>query len=117
MPRSVLIATYVAWPVGVVVLRLLTRARRRCLAATGVGVLVALVLATTATPADRTIPIGLIVGAGVAVALCLATARGLTFTWAQNETYWVYDGKIPLGDRLVEVLSLLAGVVGVIGLT
>lgn len=82
MPRSVLIATYVAWPVGVVVLRLLTRAR-------------------------------LIVGSGVAVALWLATARGLTFTWAQDETYWVYD----VGDRLVEVLSLLAGVVGVIGLT
>ncbi|RZU13505.1 hypothetical protein EV645_4347 [Kribbella rubisoli] len=116
MPRSVLIAAYVAWPLGAVVVRLLTRVRRRCLAAIGVGWIAALVLATTATPAERVIPIGLIVGSGIAATLCLATARGVTFTFAQDETYWVYDGKIPVGDRLVEVLSVLAGVVGVIGL-
>ena len=116
MPHSVVLGTYVAWPVGVVVLRLAMMVRRRCLAATGVGWLAALVVGTTATPASSGVPAGLIIGGGAAVGLCLATARGMTFTWAPDETYWVYEGKIPTGDRLVEVLSLLAAVVGVVGL-
>ena len=46
MPRTVLFATYVVWPAGVALLRVVAHARGRCLIFTGVGYLVALVIAT-----------------------------------------------------------------------
>jgi hypothetical protein len=116
VPRSVLIATYVAWPAGVVVLRLVARARGRCLFFSGVGYLVALVIGTTATPTSAGIPVGLFVGALVAVVTCLATGHGITFNIDPDTTYWEYDGKIPLGDRLVEILGVLVAVIGGIAL-
>ena len=116
MPRTVLIAAHVAWPTGILVLRLITRVRRRCLAAAGVGWLAAVVVATTAPPTSRALPVGLVLGAGIAIGGCFATARGVTFTWEQQQTYWAYDGKIPPGDRLVEVLTGLVGLIGVIAL-
>ncbi|MGW6196297.1 hypothetical protein ACWF0M_09125 [Kribbella sp. NPDC055110] len=51
MPRSVLLAAYVAWPAGAVLLRLVARARARCLIGTGLGYLVA-VLGVGALPLD-----------------------------------------------------------------
>ena len=116
MPRSVLVAAYVAWPAGAVLLRLVARARARCLIVTGLAILVALVLATTATPTTVAVPLGLFVGGVLAVIVCLATGRGVTFTVDQNTTYWEYDGKIPVGDRLVEILGALAAVLGVVAL-
>lgn len=107
---------HVAWPAAILLLRLITRVRRRRLAAAGIGWLAAVVVATTTTPTSRVLPIGLILGAGIALGGCLATARGVTFTWAQQQTYWAYDGKIPPGDRLVEVLTGLVGLIGVIAL-
>ncbi|GAA1602780.1 hypothetical protein GCM10009804_69070 [Kribbella hippodromi] len=97
-------------------MRLLTRIRPRCLVATGLGYLIALVLATTATPAARMIPVGLIVGAGVAVGGCLGTARGVVFTWDQQQTHGAYEGQIPVGDRLAEIWSAVIGVAGVLAL-
>ncbi|TDO59930.1 hypothetical protein EV651_108278 [Kribbella sp. VKM Ac-2571] len=116
MPRSVLLAAYVAWPAGVLVLRLVMRVRTRCLVVTGLGCLVALVLATTATPTTVAVPLGLFLGGVVAAGGCLATARGVTFTFDQNTTYWEYDGKIPVGDRLVEILGALAAILGIVAL-
>ena len=116
MPRSVLHAAYVAWPAAVVALRLLTHVRRRCLIVAGLGYVIALALATTATPASVAVPLGLFVGGLVAVGGCLATARGVTFTVDQDTTYWQYDGKIPVGDRLVEVLGALVAIVGLVAM-
>ncbi|WP_410788747.1 hypothetical protein [Kribbella sp. C-35] len=116
MPRSVLLAAYVARPAGAVVLRLVARTRARCLLGTGLGYLVALVLATTATPTTVAVPLGLFVGGVAAVIGCLATGRGVTFTFDQDTTYWEYDGKIPVGDRLVEILGALVAILGVVAL-
>ncbi|MGW5190482.1 hypothetical protein ACWEOO_14575 [Kribbella sp. NPDC004138] len=116
MPHSVLIAAYVGWPAGVVVLRLVMRVRTRCLVVTGLGVLAGLAIATTAMPARAAVPLGLLVGPVIAVGGCLATARGVTFTFDQDATYRKYAGTIPLGDRLVEALSALVAVVGAVAL-
>lgn len=116
MPRSVLIAAYVAWPAIAVLLRLVARARARCLIFSGVGYLVALVLATTATPAKVAVPLGLFVGGVLAVVVCLATGHGITLNIDQDTTYWEYDGKIPVGDRLVEILAAVVAILGVVAL-
>ncbi|MGZ0149513.1 hypothetical protein ACXJJ3_20785 [Kribbella sp. WER1] len=116
MPRIVLLAAYVAWPAGVAVLRLTAHARGRCLIFTGVGYLVALVIATTATPSSTAVPLGLVLGGLIGAGLCLGTGRGLTFNFDQETTYWAYGGKIPLGDRLVEVLGVLVAICGGAGL-
>ncbi|NUR97165.1 MAG: hypothetical protein HOV67_18145 [Kribbellaceae bacterium] len=112
MPRSVLLAAYVAWPAGVILLRLAAHTRGRCLVFTGLGYLVALVIATTATPSSTAVPLGLMLGGLIAAGLCLATGHGLTFTIDPDTTYWEYDGKIPLGDRLAEILGGLVAIVG-----
>jgi hypothetical protein len=115
VPRFVLIATYVAWPAAVVLLRLVTPVRPRCLAVLAGGWLVATVLATTATPATRAVPMGLVVGAGLALGIWPAISRGVTFTMAQDRTYAPYDGKIPVGDRVALAITAVAGLVGVLG--
>jgi hypothetical protein len=117
VPRSVLLAAYVAWPVGVVLLRLMASARARCLIFTGLGYLVALVIATTATPSTSAVPLGLLLGGLTGAGLCLATGHGITFNFDQNTTYWEYDGKIPVGDRLVELLGGLIAVTGGVALS
>ncbi|HWD79217.1 MAG TPA: hypothetical protein VG497_10045 [Kribbella sp.] len=116
MPRSALLAAYVAWPAGVVVLRLVAHTRGRCLVFTGLGYLVALVIATTATPSSVAVPLGLTLGGAAGAGLCLATGHGITLTIDPDTTYWEYDGKIPLGDRLVEVLGGLVAVAGGVAL-
>lgn len=116
MPHTVLLATYVVWPAGVLVLRLAAHTRGRCLVFTGLGYLVALVIATTATPSSVAVPLGLMLGGAIGAGLCLATGHGITFTIDPNTTYREYDGKIPLGDRLVEVLGGLVAVAGGLGL-
>ena len=112
MPRTVLLAAYVAWPVGVALLRLVAHARARCLIFTGLGYLLALVIATTATPSSVAVPLGLMLGGAAGAGLCLATGHGITLTIDPDTTYWEYDGKIPVGDRLVEVLGGLVAVAG-----
>ncbi|MFD7153627.1 hypothetical protein ACFV9C_03460 [Kribbella sp. NPDC059898] len=62
MPHTVLLAAYVVWPAGVVLLRLTAHTRGRCLVFTSVGYLVALVIATTATPSSVAVPLGLMLG-------------------------------------------------------
>jgi hypothetical protein len=116
VPRFVLIATYVAWPATVALLRLVTPVRRRCLAVLAGGWLAATVLATTATPATRAVPLGLAVGAGLALGIWPAISRGVTFTFAPDRRYWAYDGKIPVGDRVALAITAGAGLVGVLGL-
>ncbi|MFF0266374.1 hypothetical protein [Kribbella sp. NPDC004536] len=116
MPRTVLLAAYVAWPAGVVVLRLTAHTRGRCLVFTGVGYLVALVIATTATPSSVAVPLGLMLGGLIAVVMCLNTGHGLTPKHDPGTTYWAYDGKIPRGDRLVEVLGALVAICGGVSL-
>ncbi|WP_427886842.1 hypothetical protein ACQHIV_28685 [Kribbella sp. GL6] len=112
MPRTVLLAAYVAWPTGVALLRLVAHARGRCLVFTGAGYLIALVIATTATPSSVAVPLGLMLGGVIGAVLCLGTGHGLTFTFDPETTYWVYEGKIPRGDRLVEVLNVLVAICG-----
>ncbi len=116
MPRFVLIAAYVAWPTALVLLRLITPVRPRCLAVLAGSWLAATVLATTATPATLAVPLGLIVGAGIGLGIYAAVSRGVTFTWEPNRTYSVYDGKIPVGDRVALAITAVAGLVGVLGL-
>ncbi len=115
MPRSLLVAAYVAWPAAVVALRLITRVHRRCLVVIGAGCLISLVVGTTATPTHIGIPLGLLLGAGIGLGICLATARGVTFMYAPDATYWEYNGKIPTGDRLAELVTAVVAVVGGVG--
>lgn len=116
MPHSALLAAYVAWPAAAAALRLVAHARGRCLVFTGVGYLVALVIATTATPSSVGVPLGLILGGFGAAGLCLATGHGMTFNFDPDTTYWEYDGKIPVGDRLVEILGGLVAIVGLVAM-
>lgn len=116
MPRFVLIAAYVAWPVGVVVVRLVTPVRLRCLLMAAAGWLAALAVGTTGTPAERALPAGLLAGAGVGLGAQLMVARGVTFEWEPERIYDAYDGKIPVGEWVVLGLAGVAGLVGLAGL-
>src|SRR5207247_5236319 len=87
VPRFVLIAAYVAWPTALVLLRLITPVRPRCLMVLARGWLAATVLATTVTPAARAVPLGLIAGAGLALGIWPEISLGVTFTMAADEVY------------------------------
>jgi hypothetical protein len=116
VPRFILIAAYVAWPAGVLAVRLMTPVRLRCLLVAAAGWLAALAVGTTGTPALRALPGGLVAGAGLGLALQLMVARGVTFEWDPGRTYDVYDGKIPVGEWVVLGLAGVAGLVGLTGL-
>jgi hypothetical protein len=91
------------------VIRALTRLRIRFLLVTAAAWLVALVIATTAHPTDRALPAGLIAGTLGSLGLWFATAQGITFTWAQDTTYWPDDTKTPKGEWLAATyLTLIA---------
>lgn len=107
MPRWILITLYAAWPVGVGVIRALTRLRTRFLLITTAAWLVALVIATTAHPADRALPAGLLTGTLGSLGLWLATSHGVTFTWTQDKTHWPDDTGAPKGERLAATLLTL----------
>jgi hypothetical protein len=69
-----------------------------------------------AWPASRAEPLGLIVGAEIGLGIWAAISRGVVFTWQPDRTYWAYDGKIPVGDRVALAITGVAGLVGVLGL-
>lgn len=69
------------WLVALVVVGLRRAVRPRVLVTSGLGLLTSLVVTTTATPTEQGVPLGLLLGTGVAIALTLATRRGVTFTW------------------------------------
>ncbi|GAB2664811.1 hypothetical protein GCM10009743_46210 [Kribbella swartbergensis] len=80
------------------------------------GWLAALAVGTTGTPAERAMPAGLLVGAGLGLAAQLMVARGVTFEWEPARTYDAYDGKIAVGEWVVLGLAGVVCLVGVAGL-
>jgi len=113
VPRWILIALYVAWPVGVGVIRALTRLRTRFLLITTAAWLVALVVATTAHPTDRALPAGLLAGTLGSLGLWLATSNGVNFELNSHKTYWPDDAGAPKGERLAATLLALIALTAV----
>jgi hypothetical protein len=102
-----LVGLQALWFVVLVAVGLLRAVRRRVLVTSGLGLLISLVVSTTATPAERGFPLGVALGAGVAVGLSLATRSGVTFTWMPDEVYWSDEKRPPLTENLILLLTAL----------
>jgi hypothetical protein len=105
-----LIALYAAWPAGLVLIRWVSRIRKRFLLLSAAGWLGSLVIATTGQPPGNALPAGLAAGAGASLILWWFVLRGVTFTFASDKTYWVDEARLPRGELLA------AAFVGAIGL-
>jgi hypothetical protein len=112
MSRAVLIGLYVAWPVIVGVVCASARIRRRFLLLSAAGWLGAVAVATNAQPPARALVVGLVFGVASSLGLWLATARGVTFTWMQNKTYWSESNPVPAGEKVAAALVAAMGVIG-----
>ncbi|TDD46220.1 hypothetical protein E1263_37040 [Kribbella antibiotica] len=100
------------WVLGLVAVW--QRVRPRLLLTSGIGWLAAMVVSTTATPAERGVPLGLAVGAGIALVLSLSTRSGVTFEMNPGKVYHRDDSPKPKMETAVVVATaglLVAGVV------
>ncbi|TCO41061.1 hypothetical protein EV646_116153 [Kribbella antiqua] len=103
----VLVGLQALWLVALVAVGLLRAVRHRVLVTSGLGVVISLVVSTTATPMERGLPLGVALGAGVAVGLSLATRSGVTFTWMPDKVYWLDEKRPPMTENLILLLTAL----------
>ncbi|MFK4086390.1 hypothetical protein ACI2LF_19930 [Kribbella sp. NPDC020789] len=99
------------WLLGV--LAVARRVRPRLLLTSGIGWLAAVVISTTATPVERGVPVGLVVGAGIALGWSLATRSGVTVSWEPDKVYDRDDGPKPQMETVVLVGTGVLAVLGV----
>ncbi|WP_344154283.1 hypothetical protein [Kribbella yunnanensis] len=90
------------------------RVRPRLLLTSGIGWLAAMVISTTAVPSERGVPVGLAVGAGIAVVVSLSTRSGVSLEWAPNKVYDRDDGPKPRMETAVLLVTAVFGVVGIV---
>ncbi|MGW6279986.1 hypothetical protein [Kribbella sp. NPDC055071] len=95
------------WFVVLAVVGLRRAVRFRALVTHGIGLLVSLVVTTTATPPEKAVPIGVMIGTGIAIGLSLATRHGVTFTWQPDTEYWPDDKRPPRPENLLLALAAL----------
>src|SRR3954453_22321413 len=108
-----LVGLQVLWLATVVAVGLLHAVRRRVLVTSGLGLLISLVVSTTASPIERALPLGVALGAGASVGLSFATRRGVTFTWMPDKVYWVDDKRPPPTEKLILLMTALCCCVAV----
>ncbi|MFB6718578.1 hypothetical protein ACFCV3_00370 [Kribbella sp. NPDC056345] len=99
------------WVLGL--LSVVWRVRPRLLLTSGIGWVAAMVISSTASPAERGVPVGLMVGAGIAVGLSLATRSGVTLEVEPNKVYDRDDGPKPRMETVVLVGTAVFALVGV----
>ena len=95
------------WLLALVVVGLLRAVRSRVLMTSGLGLLISLVISTTATPAEQAVPLGVMLGTGVAVGLSLFTRHGVTFTWMPDTEYWPDEKRPPVTENLLLLMTAL----------
>jgi hypothetical protein len=95
------------WLMVLVAVGLLRAIRPRVLVTSGLGLLISLVVSTTATPTEQGVPVGIMLGTGVAVGLSLATRHGVTFTWMPDTEYWPDEERPPVTENLLLVMTAL----------
>lgn len=110
MRTFVLATLYCVWPAGVILARILARLRIRFQLINGASWLVALVIGTAGSPADKALPAGLIAGAIGCLFTWYATTAGITFEFAPKKVYEVEEGKVPRAEFVVGALVALIGV-------
>ena len=103
----VLVGLQALWLVTLIAVGLLQAVRRRLLVTSGLGLLISLVVSTTASPTERALPLGVALGAGAAVGLSLATRRGVTFTWMPDKVYWLDDKRPAPTEDLILLMTAL----------
>jgi hypothetical protein len=82
----------------------------------GIGLLVGAVVATTGSPPRAAAPAGLVVGAGICVALWWFVRNGVNFELMSERTYWEDDGRTPPVEAVSICLvaaSFIAGLVAI----
>ncbi|GAB3929055.1 hypothetical protein GCM10029976_027980 [Kribbella albertanoniae] len=99
------------WVLGLVAV--MRRVRPRLLLTSGIGWVAAMVISSTAVPAERGVPVGLMVGAGIAVGLSLATRSGVSLEVEPNKVYNRDDGPKPRMETVVLVATAVFALVGV----
>jgi hypothetical protein len=121
MRTGLLVIPYAAWPVGVLLLRVIPLVRKsvpairtRFLLVAALGWLAAVGIATTGAPAQQALEIGLPLGAGVTLFGWFAIGRGVTFEWSSNVTYDRFEGKIPWTEVVAGGFIGLLGVAGLV---
>ncbi len=104
-------AVELLWVLGL--LSVVWRVRPRLLLTSGIGWVAAMVISSTAVPAERGVPVGLMVGAGIAVGLSLATRSGVTVEVEPDKAYNRDDGPKPRMETAVLVATAVFALVGV----
>jgi hypothetical protein len=93
------------WLLALVAVGLRRAVRVRALVTSGIGLLISLVVSTTATPPEKAVPVGVMIGSGIALFLAFATRRGVTFTWEPDTEYWPDYKRPPRTENLLLVLA------------
>ncbi|MFC9693027.1 hypothetical protein ACFTSF_31040 [Kribbella sp. NPDC056951] len=106
------LAVELVWVLGL--LAVARRVRPRLLVTSGIGWLAAMLVSSTAVPVERGVPVGLAVGAGIAVVVSLSTRSGVSLEWAPNKVYDRDDGPKPRMETAVLVVTAVFGVVGIV---
>lgn len=104
-------AAELLWVLGLV--SVWRRVRARLLLTSGIGWLAAMVISTTGTPTELAVPIGLSVGAGIALMWSLATRTEVSVTWAPGKVYNRDDGPKPPMETVVLVGTGVLLVIGI----
>lgn len=87
--------------------------RPRLLLTSGIGWVIAMAISTTATPTGRGVPLGLAVGAGLALMWSLLTRSGVRLEFDPDKVYDRDDGPKPRMETVVLVGTGVLAVVGV----
>jgi peptidoglycan/LPS O-acetylase OafA/YrhL len=98
--RLTLVTLYAAWPLAVIVAKLTARVRTRLLLVCAFTWVLALVIATTATPASKAGPAGLVFGASACLGLWLAVRDGVQFR-GSDKIHFEDRGKTPRAEFVV----------------
>jgi hypothetical protein len=91
--------------VALVAVGLLRAVRHRVLVTSGLGLLISLVVSTTATPMERGLPLGVALGTGVAVGLSLAVRSGVIFARMPDKVYWLDEKRPPATENLILLVT------------
>jgi hypothetical protein len=113
---AVLVGLEVLWIVSLVGAGVRRAVRNRFLLTSLLGWLLSTVIATEAKPAERALPVGVLVGSCAAVGLALATRSGVTFTVMPNKEYWPDDKRPPIVENLLLLFMLACGCFAIVTL-
>ncbi|GAA1139055.1 hypothetical protein GCM10009630_42530 [Kribbella jejuensis] len=94
------------WFAALVLLAVRRAVRPRALVTSALGLLISVVISTTATPPAIAVPLGVTVGTAIAVILSLATRHAITFTWSPNTKYYADNHPTPAENPLLAATAL-----------